>query len=65
MPAFGKDGIVNLNETKETETWQLIKPDGTVVMSCTNKVQLESHQKNLSQKLGVELKLEKKTLRCL
>ena len=58
MPAFGKNGIVNLNETKNRTTYQLVKPDGTVVMSCDCKEQLESHKQNLSQKLNTELSLK-------
>lgn len=65
MPAFGKDGIVNINQSKPRETWQLVKPDGTVVMSCDNELQLESHKANLSQKLNCELQLVKKTLQLI
>ena len=65
MPAFGKDGIVNINQSRPRETYQLIKPDGTVVMSCDNETQLESHKQNLSQKLNCELTLVKKTLNLI
>lgn len=65
MPAFGKDGIVNLNETKSRKTYQLVKPDGTVVMSCDCKEQLESHKQNLSQKLNCELNLVEKNLQLI
>ena len=65
MPAFGKDGIVNLNQNKARETYQLVKPDGTVVMSCNDETQLEMHKQNLSQKLNCELKLVKKTLQLI
>ena len=65
MPAYGKDGIVNINQPKSRETWQLVKPDGTVVMSCDNQLQLESHKANLSQKLNCELQLVKKTLQLI
>lgn len=65
MPAFGKDGIVNINQSRPRETYQLVKPDGTVVMSCDNEVQLESHKQNLSQKLSCELTLVKKTLNLI
>lgn len=65
MPAFGKNGIVNINQSTPRETWQLVKPDGTVVMSCDNELQLESHKANLSQKLNCELKMVKKTLQLI
>ena len=65
MPAFGKDGIVNLNETTIKKTYQLVKPDGTVVMSCDCKEQLESHKQNLSQKLNCELNLVEKKLQLI
>jgi len=65
MPAFGKDGIVNLNETKNRITYQLVKPDGSVVMSCDCKEQLESHKENLSQKLNCELNLVEKKLQLI
>ena len=65
MPAFGKNGIVNINQSEMRETWQLVKPDGTVVMSCDNELQLESHKQNLSQKLNCELKLVKKTIHLI
>lgn len=65
MPAFGKDGMVNLNETKTRKTYQLVKPDGSVVMSCDCKEQLESHKANLSQKLNCELQLVEKNLQLI
>lgn len=65
MPAFGKDGMVNLNQNKSRETYQLVKPDGTVVMSCNDETQLEMHRQNLSQKLNCELKLVRKTLQLI
>lgn len=65
MPAFGKDGMVNLNETKTRKTYQLVKPDGSVVMSCDCKEQLESHKENLSQKLNCELNLVEKNLQLI
>lgn len=65
MPAFGKNGIVDLNGKQVKESYQLVKPDGTVVMSCDNEMQLASHQQNLSQKLNCELQIKKVTLQCL
>lgn len=65
MPAFGANGIVNLNKGQPRETWQLVKDDGTVVMSCDNKAQLEMHKQNLSQKLNCNLTLTKKELHLI
>ncbi len=65
MPAFGKDGIVNINQSTPKKTYQLVKPDGTVVMSCDNKDQLEMHKPNLSQKLNCELNLVEKKLQLI
>ncbi|MBR4396938.1 MAG: hypothetical protein IKS93_03695 [Methanobrevibacter sp.] len=63
MPAFGKDGIVNINQ-KETQTvWQLVKPDGTVVKSGLQK-DMESEKETLSKQLNCELTL-KSSMRCL
>ena len=65
MPAFGKNGIVNINQSTPKKTYHLVKPDGTVVMSCDMKEQLESHKANLSQKLNCELKLVEKTVQLI
>lgn len=65
MPAFGKDGIVNINQSTPKKTYQLVKPDGTVVMSCDFKEQLEGHKQNLSQKLNCELQLVEKTIQLI
>lgn len=62
MPAFGKNGMMNLDGKNSKTMWQLVKPDGTVVMSCECKGQLESHKDNLSQKLDCELMLVEKNL---
>ena len=65
MPAFGASGVFNLNAKQKKTTWQLVKPDGGVVMSCECKEQLEQHKTNLSQKLGVELSLVEKKLQYI
>ena len=65
MPAFGKNGIVNLEGKGQKTMWQLVKPDGTVVMSCECKGQLESHKDNLSQKMNCELQIVEKSLSLL
>lgn len=65
MPAFGKEGMVNINQSAPKKNYKLVKPDGTVVMSCNCKEQLESHKQNLSQSLGCELQVVEETVRCL
>lgn len=65
MPAFGKDGMVNLNKQSVKENFKLVKPDGTVVMSCNCREQLEEHKKVLSQKLNCELNIVESKLECL
>jgi len=65
MPAFGKDGIININQSTPKKTFQLVKPDGTVVMSCDSKSQLEMHKENLSQKLNCELTLVERKLQLV
>ena len=65
MPAFGKDGIVNLEPSTPKKTFQLVKPDGTVVMSCDNRDQLEMHKANLSQKMNCELQLVERKLQLI
>ena len=63
MPAFGKNGIVNIKSEPET-TWQLVKPDGTVVMSGLQK-DVESAKEKLSQELNCQLTMRTSTMRCI
>jgi hypothetical protein len=63
MPAFGKNGIVNIKNEPET-TWQLVKPDGTVVMSGLQK-DVESAKEKLSQELNCQLTMRTSTMRCI
>ena len=65
MPAFGKNGIYNLNNSSVKKMYKIVKSDGTVVMSCDCKEQLESHIQNLSQKLNCELKLIETDMKCI
>jgi hypothetical protein len=63
MPAFGKNGIVNIKNEPET-TWQLVKPDGTVVMSGLQK-DVESAKERLSNELNCQLIIKTSTMRCI
>ena len=51
MPAFGKNGIVNINPAEPKTTWQLVKPDGTVVMSGLQH-EVESAKDSMSKQLN-------------
>ena len=64
MPAFGKDGIVNIDQNEPKTVWQLVKPDGTVVKSGT-QAEIESSKQSLSQQLNCELTVKTSTMRCL
>jgi hypothetical protein len=64
MPAFGKNGIVNINQNEPQTVWQLVKPDGTVVKSGT-QAEIESSKQSLSQQLNCELTVKTSTMRCL
>lgn len=64
MPAFGKNGIVNINPSEPKITWQLVKPDGTVVKSGT-QAEIESSKQSLSQQLNCELTVKTSTMRCI
>lgn len=64
MPAFGKNGIVNINQNEPQTIWQLVKPDGTVVMSGLQK-DVESKKESLSQQLNCQLTIRTSTMRCI
>lgn len=64
MPAFGKNGIVNINPAEPKITWQLVKPDGTVVMSGLQH-EVESAKDSMSKQLNCELTIKTSTMRCI
>ena len=64
MPAFGKNGIVNINQNEPQTVWQLVKPDGTVVMSGLQK-DVESAKESLSQQLDCQLTMRTSTMKCI
>lgn len=64
MPAFGKNGIVNINQNEPQTVWQLVKPDGTVVMSGLQK-DVESAKENMSKQLNCQLTVRTSTMRCI
>ncbi len=64
MPAFGKNGIVNINSNGSQTTWQLVKADGTVVKSGTQQ-EVQSLKESLSKQLNCELTIKTSSLKCL
>lgn len=65
MPAFGKDGIVNLNQSSEKEVWNITDSEGKVIMSCNDMKTAMIHKESLSQKMNKELTVKQGKLRCL
>lgn len=65
MPAFGKEGIVNINPVQPRKTYQLVKPDGQVVVTSSDKKQIEDRKKSLSQELKCELSLVEKDVHLI
>ena len=64
MPAFGKNGIVNINQNEPQTVWQLVKPDGTVVMSGLQK-DVESAKESMSKQLNCQLTMRTSTMKCI
>lgn len=64
MPAFGKNGIVNINQNESQTIWQLVKPDGTVVMSGLQK-DVESAKESMSKQLNCQLTMRTSTMKCI
>lgn len=63
MPAFGKDGIHNLENIPVKVRW-VAKVKGTAVL--TSEVEItEEQRKELCSKYDCEVKVEKQELRCL
>lgn len=46
MPAFGKDGIVNVNQPSSTDSWKVIK-NGEVVKICNSELEANQYKSNL------------------
>ena len=64
MPAFGKNGIVNLNNPSVKETWEVKDSNGESrgVFQSESQANL---QKEILSKNGVESSVNKKELHCL
>lgn len=65
MPAFGKDGIVNVNQQNSMKTFILVKPDGQVVASNASREVLEERRKVLSQEMKCDLTIKEKELKLI
>ena len=65
MPAFGQNGIVNINQSAERQVWRIKDPEGKVLMVCENEAQAEMHRQSLSQKLNKECSVERGKMACL
>lgn len=64
MPAFGKNGIVNINQSKKETVWTARKPDGTVILSSVTEITEEQRQ-NLSKAHNAEISIVKSEVQCL
>lgn len=65
MPAFGKNGMINLNQKEPETTYMLCKPDGTVIMSSNNQANIDAAKENMSKQLNCELHIKTSTMRCI
>lgn len=65
MPAFGPNGIVNLNSASPKITYTLVKDDGSIVTSSTDKAQIEAQKETLSKQLNSELHIVEKETRLI
>lgn len=65
MPAFGKDGLKNLNQSVEKDVWEIVNSEGKVLMVCDTKEQADSHQLTLSRMSNKELTVRQGKLKCL
>ena len=64
MPAFGKNGIVNLNQSKTQPVWTARKPDGQIVL--TSLVEITEEQKqNLAKAHDTEITVVKSEVQCI
>ncbi len=65
MPAFGKNGIVNLNPSTEKIIWNLIDDKGNKIESCASQEQAEARKKVLSQQLNSTINIQEGRMVCL
>ena len=65
MPAFGKNGIVNLNPTSSKTIWNLFDEKGNKIESCLTKEQAEARKTVLSQQLNSTINIQEGRMVCL
>lgn len=65
MPAFGKNGIVNLNPASEKKIWNLFDEKGNKIESCTSQEQAEARKIALSQQLNSTISIQEGKMVCL
>ena len=65
MPAFGNNGIVNINSSTEKTVWNVVDSEGKVIMICNNENQAKAHCLTLSQKMNKKLSVSQGKMRCV
>lgn len=65
MPAFGKNGIVNLNQSKSVESWEVHDSSGQSFGTFRSEQQANAQKEILSKSVGGQLTVTKKELHCL
>lgn len=65
MPAFGKNGIVNLNQNSPKEIFNVIKEDGSVVGTSDDRNNAELLKSSLEKQMNCNLTIQEKTLTCI
>ena len=64
MPAFGKNGIVNLNQSKTQPVWTARTPDGRIVLTSSVEITEEQRQ-NLAKAHNAEITIVKSEVQCI
>ena len=64
MPAFGKDGIKDLNQLQDKSVWEVVDSKGNVLMMCDNEIQANSLKKIMSE-ANQDVTVRMRGLKCL
>ena len=64
MPAFGKDGIKDLNQSQDKTIWEVVDSNGNVLMMCDNEPQANS-LKEIMSKTNQGVTIRTRGLKCL
>lgn len=65
MPAFGKNGIVNINQSQSKDVYNIVKQDGSIVASSNDKGNAEQLKSSLEKQLNCDLTIQEKTLNLI